>query len=260
MLRSFLFVALCLVAGLLAWQFLAAEEEPVALGNARAEVAMTGDALHVFVDVTNPAGPDRLVGASSPEARSAVIVSRAGTEALPIPAGSTPQLSADGAYLRLEGVEGALEEGRLVPIALTFERSGTLSTQALVGAPADPHAMLRAMGMMTAMVGPPLADVPPTLAIVVTPAEDGGWAVALTTGNFVFDPEVEKPAHVAGHGHGHLYLDGLKLQRLYGATARIGALAPGDYTVLVSLNTNTHEVYLGSDGPVMAEATITVRD
>lgn len=265
MVRSVVFVASCIVAGLLAWLYLSPEAEPVSLANARAEAASPGT-LHVFLDIANPAGPDTLLSAASPDAETVTIVSRVDRDALAIPAGGTPTLSADGAYLRLDGVEGALEDGRLVPVALTFARSGTLSTQARIGPPADPHAMHRAMGGM-AMEG--MSDRPdpssiapaPELSIEVRRAEDGSWTVALTTANFVFDPEVEMPVHVPGHGHGHLYLDGLKLQRVYGDTARIGQLPPGRYTVMVSLNTNTHDAYLTPDGEQLAAAvTITEPD
>ncbi len=266
----------CVVAGALAAAFLLGQEEQVSLSNARLELVPTqeGTAL-VYVSILNDGPPDRLVGASSTAASGARIMGAAGEGGLPIPAGSTPSLSGDGAHLMLEGVQMPLEEGSLVPFALEFERSGRVASKAAVAPPSDPHDMHRGTGgqMMqhegmeetegmedmatdsTAMMtehGMP----PPSIEMDVTPTDGGGWRVELMTENFTFDEEQDPPVHVPGHGHGHLYIDGLKIGRMYAPVAEFGRLPPGRYTVSVSLNTNTHLPYTNDDGVVSAETAI----
>ena len=65
--------------------------------------------------------------------------------------------------------------------------------------------------------------------------------------------------HVPGTGHAHLYLNGLKLGRLYVPSARIGALPPGDHMVRVTLNANDHRAYVVDGDPVTAIAPLSVR-
>ncbi|MEM7443487.1 MAG: copper chaperone PCu(A)C [Pseudomonadota bacterium] len=235
--------------------------EPVTLSSATIEMA-PGEAgtANVYVQIINGEVPDVLIGASSAEAQTVEIVGTTGEGGLPIPADSNASLAGDGAHLMMSGIDGSLEEGRLVPIALEFERSGEVTTRAIVGPPADPHAMHRMMATMqsadTAMTAP--GEPPPSLEMTVTPGEGGTWLVELTTEHFTFDDASDPPEHVPSHGHGHLYLNGLKLQRVYSENAEIGQLAPGTYIVSVSLNTNTHMPYTDDNGLVSAEATITV--
>ena len=62
--------------------------------------------------------------------------------------------------------------------------------------------------------------------------------------------------HVAGTGHGHIYLNGLKLGRLYSSSAEIGPLPSGVHVVRVTLNTNNHKAYVVDGKPVTATVTL----
>ena len=53
--------------------------------------------------------------------------------------------------------------------------------------------------------------------------------------------------NVEGHGHAHVYVNGVKLGRVYGAWHHIGALPLGENEVTVSLYANDHSA-LASDG------------
>jgi len=64
--------------------------------------------------------------------------------------------------------------------------------------------------------------------------------------------------HVAGEGHGHVYLNGLKLARLYAPRFQIGALPSGTYEVSVALNTNDHRPFVVDDQPVTAAVSVTI--
>jgi hypothetical protein len=59
-------------------------------------------------------------------------------------------------------------------------------------------------------------------------------------------------------GHGHIYVGGMKIGRLYQPEARIGTLPKGEHQVRLTLNTNDHRAYVVGDQPVTATATIVV--
>lgn len=245
----------------------------MSLSNARLELvpALEGSAL-VYASILNDGPPDRLIGASSTAARSATIMGAAGEGKLPIPAGSAPSMSGDGAHLMLGGIQMPLEEGSLVPFTLEFERSGRVTSKAAVAPSSDPHDMHLGMEgqMMQHDSKEGTADMasdsnmvmnkpdmpPPAIGMEVTPTSSDGWRVELTTENFTFDEEQDPPVHVPGHGHGHLYIDGLKIRRMYAPVAEFGRLPPGRYTVSVTLNTNTHLPYTDDDGAVRVETEI----
>lgn len=211
----------------------------------------------VFVTIENKGPADRITGARSPDAETVEIV--APGESLPIPAGSDPALAADGAYLRLSGVEGALDGGRLIPVTLEFERAGPVTTRARI---ADAQATGRAgefglFGLGDICIAGENGEPAPAIALEVQ--RDGeGWTVQVLTEEFEFTESMVDGPHVPGTGHGHLYLGGLKLQRLYDPVARIGALPPGRHEVRVTLNTNDHRAYVVDDEPVTATAEILV--
>lgn len=249
-------LSLVLIVGILVWRGMM-PSDPVGLSAVQAQ-AMQGEAgvAHVTLTFETADEPDVLISASSPVASQVEIVSPTGASRLTIPARSTPSLSSDGAYLRLSGVEGDLSEGRLIPLTLIFLRSGEQTVRARVGEPSDPHAQHMAMAAMAAQdtQGPA-----PTLAMTLEPAANGATLVRMQVENFTFDPGGEMPEHVPGHGHGHLYLDGLKLQRVYTGEALIGALPAGRYEVRVTLNSNLHVPYKNADGQVSAVAALVVQ-
>lgn len=230
----------------------------ITLTDARAApIAGVPGAVGVFLKIDNPGGPDTLTGASSARARSARIDGPWPT--LAIPAGSTPSLAPDGAFLRLDGVAGDLADGQLIPVTVMFDKAGPLSLQARLVAPRETGAAhdfgLFGLGDIC-LVGE--GEPAPQIALTAG-AAGGGWNVAVEAVDFTFEPDMADGPHIPGTGHGHLYLNGLKLQRLYGPEARIGALPAGRHEVTVTLNTNDHRAYVVDDLPVTASATITAR-
>lgn len=228
-------------------------EAPVQLGNAQAQaVPDIEGALDVYVTIVTGELPDLLIGAESPAAEVAQIFGSAADGGLAIPARSEAVLSRDGVFLRLNGVDGVLDEGRLVPVTLIFGRSGPVSIRAKVAEQPDPHAMHTTMAPVEG------DEPPPELRLQLEPAASGATLVRLEVANFTFDPGGDAQDHVPGHGHAHLYLDGLKLQRMYTPEALIGALPPGEYEVRVELNSNLHMPYRNADGPVEAREKLKV--
>ena len=214
----------------------------------------------VFVTIGNTGPADRLTGARSPDATGAELVSPAAAEGLPIPAGSAPELASDGAYLRLTGVEGGLEDGRLIPVTLEFERAGSLATKARIAEPqqAGRASAFGLLGLGDICIAGEGGEPAPAISLEVQP-DDGGWTVQVLAEDFTFSEALAEGPHIPGTGHGHLYLGGLKLQRLYAPVARIGALPPGRHELRVTLNTNDHRAYVVDDAPVTATAVIEAR-
>ncbi len=203
-----------------------------------------GGALMLTANIDNPGGPDRLISVSSGDSAGAVLMGGSGD--LAIPAGSTPSLASDGLHAMLQGVTGDIAEGRLVPVKLTFETAGDVTTRARIGAMEMDH---------DAVFDVPESEPKPTLSLLVFP-DGGGWRIEAKTDDFTFSRDAVDGPHQPGIGHGHLYLDGLKLQRVYGPIARIGALLPGTYEMRVTLNTNDHRAYVVDGAPVTATAQI----
>ena len=101
--------------------------------------------------------------------------------------------------------------------------------------------------------GEPAPDV--ALSIARTPE---GVQIGIDARDFTFSRDLLGLYHVPGMGHGHLYVGGLKLGRLFEPSATIGALPPGEHVVRVTLNTNDHRAYVVDGVPVTASTTIVV--
>ena len=239
------------------WQFVPRNSHEILISDAVA-APIDGDpgGIGVFLKLSNTGGPDRLVGASSEAAATTRIAGPMPT--LAIPSASTPSLSADGAFLYLSGVEGDLGDGRTLPVTLKFENAGDISTRARLVAPKTKGAAA-SFGLFgigdICQVGE--GEPAPKIALRVTEKPEG-WEVEVISSDFEFTPDLVDGPHVPGTGHGHLYLDGLKLQRLYAPTASLGALPAGSYEIRVTLNTNDHRAYVLNDVPLTATARLTV--
>ena len=90
-------------------------------------------------------------------------------------------------------------------------------------------------------------DVPPAgapeVSMDVVKDPTGGWNIILRTQNFDFTPEAVNEAHVPNTGHAHLYVDGVKMARLYGPHFHMPDIAPGQHEIVVALSSNDHSFY-----------------
>ncbi|MEM8841360.1 MAG: copper chaperone PCu(A)C [Pseudomonadota bacterium] len=222
-----------------------------------AKVAPTGSgAGAVFLSIANRGRPDRLIAVSSPVAE-AEIYSPGGGPGPPIPSGEAA-LAADGAHIRLGGLGDALQPGSLIPLTLTFERAGAVTAKAIVTDPAA-HGAAAEVGLFgmgdICRVGP--GEPAPRISLSVVPYGER-WQVRVAAEDFTFSEELDGSVHLPGTGHGHIYVGGMKLGRLYSSEATIGPLPPGRHEVRVTLNTNDHRAYVVGDQPVSASAVIEV--
>ena len=222
----------------------------------------------VSLKIKNEGPPQRVVSVSSVDAHHSMIHGVEQKVQAVLPADSSVTLGNDGVHFMLMKVKGELEEGRLLTLKVTLDPAGEVVTKARYSSkPAGGHGMHQMAGSgddaqgdkMAGMFKVPANELQPSLAMSVTQDSDtGGWEVNVETKNFRFTKELADGDHVAGTGHGHIYINGVKLGRLYGNTASIGALPKGNHVVRATLNTNNHQTYMVAGKRVTATATITV--
>ncbi|MDE0496876.1 MAG: hypothetical protein OXH86_05950 [Acidimicrobiaceae bacterium] len=98
----------------------------------------------------------------------------------------------------------------------------------------------------------------PTVALEVTPDPASGWNVQIALGNFRLAPERASTDHVEGEGHMHMYIDGAKVNRLYGLWYHLGHLEPGEREIRVELSANDHATLTHNGEPIDATVIVTV--
>ena len=104
------------------------------------------------------------------------------------------------------------------------------------------------------------SETPVSVAITAEPDTSGGVDVRIATEGFRFAPELVDQAHTAGAGHAHIYVDGVKLGRVFENEYHIDELAPGDHDIRVSLNSNDHGELTFNGERVESTVTVTIPD
>ncbi|WP_186775444.1 YHYH protein [Rubripirellula tenax] len=98
---------------------------------------------------------------------------------------------------------------------------------------------------------------PPSVLLHATP-NSSGIEVHLSLSNFELSSKNVDQAHIDGQGHAHLYLDGVKVTRLFDNTYQLDNVATGSHTVSVELVSNDHRVYSIAGHSIEAIAEVTV--
>lgn len=101
------------------------------------------------------------------------------------------------------------------------------------------------------------AEDAPTVDVMVAKDAKSGFNVHVMTNNFRFAPENVNGENVLGEGHAHLYVDGVKISRLYGNYFHYDAEFEGEKTFKVTLNANDHSEYAVDGEPISAEKVVT---
>ncbi len=83
-----------------------------------------------------------------------------------------------------------------------------------------------------------------------------GWNLQILPTRFAFAPERVNQAHVPGEGHAHVYVDGKKYARVYGAWVHLEPLGPGSHQIRVTLNANDHREFTLNGAKVEAVTTV----
>lgn len=247
---------LCLLAGIV-WLSLQPwkRNDHLLISDSVAARLEEGEAA-AFLKIENRGLPDRLIAVESPVAE-AELYSPKHDEGPPVPVG-TSSLAPDSAHIRLTASSETFADGALIPLTLTFAQAGPVTAKVRLTDPkmqgAAEDVGLFGLGDIC-IVGE--GEPAPKISLAVTPDGDG-WHVQIETEEFTFSEDFVDLYHVPGMGHGHLYVGGMKIGRLYAPEAYIGALPKGQHEIQVTLNTNDHRAYVLEDKPVTARATIVV--
>ena len=234
-------VIVVLAAAIAAYLTLQDKPSLIAVENAKATTMMDGTVV-IGLGIRNGGGPDELLGASSPTGETVAIVNpEMGDVPLIVPGRSPVILASDGVHLTLTGAEW--EEGAFLPITLNFKNAGDVATR--VENAGEASMMMHALANGIDETPAPRLSISP----VTAPSADG-FEIALQTENFSFLKPDEGAPHVSGEGHGHVYLNGLKLGRAYADIFKVGALPSGKYTLTVGLYANSHQPYFNAGSPV----------
>ena len=106
------------------------------------------------------------------------------------------------------------------------------------------------MSMLAPWTGPA-----PTIALAVSDDMGDAKNLFMDITGFTFTPETVNTPPVAGTGHVHVYLNGVKYARAYGPWLLVKN-APSGSVIRVTLNANDHSDW-GIDGqPIAAEITV----
>lgn len=104
----------------------------------------------------------------------------------------------------------------------------------------------------------PAGQTMPTVTLVVHDDATQGWNLDVQTTNFRFAPERINQSSSVTEGHAHLYIDGVKITRIYGNWYYLESLAAGRHEITVSLNANGHETLTQAGEPIAATVVIEV--
>ncbi|WP_088242555.1 hypothetical protein [Calothrix rhizosoleniae] len=86
----------------------------------------------------------------------------------------------------------------------------------------------------------PTGQAVPSVDLVVYKDTKKGWNLQAKVTNFKFAPENVNKDDKPGEGHGHLYINGKKITRIYSSWYYLASLPPGKNKVTIRLNANKH--------------------
>ena len=101
-------------------------------------------------------------------------------------------------------------------------------------------------------------DEQPSLYLSVQPYDSYGWVVIYNANNFTFNAENASSQHIHGEGHGHLYVNDVKIARLYGEPYYLRDLNMGANTIRITLNSNNHLSYVFNGAAIEKNVEIVV--
>ena len=150
-------------------------------------------------------------------------------------------------------LEGAASAGEPAEIQFTANATGRFALTFHGAADSTGSGATEAMDH-----GPMESATPVNLGISAQVEDDGGTHISIETEGWRWAPEEVNLANTEGAGHAHIYADGVKVGRIYGAYHYLPALAPGNHEIRVNLNTNAHNDLMWEGKPVESVTTITV--
>ena len=95
----------------------------------------------------------------------------------------------------------------------------------------------------------------PTFEVQVLRDPVEGWNILIVT-DLIWAPENVSTEHVEGEGHAHIYVDGVKVSRIYGMWHFLGDLEPGTHEIRIELSNNDHSPLIA--GEHVLDHTVTI--
>jgi hypothetical protein len=97
----------------------------------------------------------------------------------------------------------------------------------------------------------------PAVSMRVTQDQSGTWLLKVETNHFAFAPEKAAiKSSIYNEGHAHLYINGKKINRLYGENYNLGKLPKGKNEIVVTLNSNNHGVLYYKGQPIQSSIVV----
>lgn len=93
-------------------------------------------------------------------------------------------------------------------------------------------------------------DAAPYVDLQLIPLADGGYNVRIQTLNFTFAPQKVGMEPQADEGHAHLYIDGIKIARIYSEWFHLDVLPADAEMVSVGLYANNHQPLAVDGAPI----------
>ncbi len=100
----------------------------------------------------------------------------------------------------------------------------------------------------------------PTIELKTHLDPKSGINLEVITTGFELAPERASTEPTNGEGHFHIYVDGVKLRRLYAHWAHVDLKTPGEYEIRVELSANNHSPLAVNGKRLDATAMVTIPD
>ncbi len=102
------------------------------------------------------------------------------------------------------------------------------------------------------------SEVPTNISFTTEVDDHGGVDIQITTEGWLWTPDNVDGEHVPGEGHAHIYVDGVKIDRVYGPSYHLEGLEPGERQVRVSLHSNSHDELTYGGDAIEAVSIVTI--
>lgn len=106
------------------------------------------------------------------------------------------------------------------------------------------------------------ADLPiPSLTHLAFPDAMDGYNIQILARNFTFTPAAINRDVVPNEGHAHIYINGVKITRVYGDWYHLPSslFSPGVNALTVTLNANDHSTWAMPNGDLIASTVPIIR-
>lgn len=136
---------------------------------------------------------------------------------------------------------------------------GLLTYQYLAAPKASsPEKMVHSIGMHMNHETTEATSPSPTVSALAYKDSKDGYNLKISTTNFTWTPERVNDVPVQKEGHAHVYVNDVKVARVYGAWFHIPSqyFVEGKNTIRVTLNTNSHSEWVFEGKHIQAEVIV----